>query len=40
VGLYTLYPVDPHLECAWFQALIPCSENMVSKFAFKVNLYR
>ena len=33
-------PADPALESAWFQPLNLSSEKLVSKFAFKFNLYR
>jgi hypothetical protein len=32
-------PVDPQLESVWFQPLLS-NEKLVSKFAFKCNLYR
>jgi hypothetical protein len=40
VGLYKLNAVDPQLATAWFQPLSLWSENLVSMFAFKCNLYR
>ena len=39
VGLYKLNPVDQQLESAWFQPLNLKCNFMVSKFAFKCNLY-
>ena len=39
-GLYKLNPVDPQLESAWFQPLKLKCDFLVSKFAFKFNLYR
>ena len=40
VGLYKLNPVDAvALESAWFQPLNLSTEILVSKFAFKFNLY-
>jgi hypothetical protein len=35
-----LNPVDPWLKSAWFQSLNILSHLLVSKFAFKLNLYR
>jgi hypothetical protein len=40
VGLCELNPVDPQLESAWFQPLSLKCDILVSKFAFKCNLYR
>jgi hypothetical protein len=40
VGLYKLNAVDPALESAWFQPLNLKCDILVSKFAFKCNLYR
>jgi hypothetical protein len=40
VGLYTLNSVDPYLESIQFQPLSLSSDFLVSKFAFKFNLYR
>jgi len=39
VGLYRLNPVDPQLESAWFEHSSLSSEKLVSKYAFKFNLY-
>jgi hypothetical protein len=38
--VYRLNPVDPQLESASFQPLSLSSEKLVSKFAFKFNVYR
>jgi hypothetical protein len=38
--VYTLNPVDPQLESAWFQPSNISSDFLVSTFAFKFNLYR
>ena len=40
VGLYKLNPVDPQIESDWFQPVSLCSETLISRFAFKFNLYR
>ena len=40
VGLYKLNAVEPWLESAWFQTLNLKCDILVSKFAFKCNLYR
>jgi hypothetical protein len=37
-GLYKLNPVYPQLESAWFQPLRLSSENLVSNFAFQIQL--
>jgi hypothetical protein len=39
-GLYKLNSADPELESAWFQPLNLKYDILVSKFAFKINLYR
>ena len=39
-GLYKLNPDYPQLESAWFQTLNLKCDILVSKFAFKCNLYR
>jgi hypothetical protein len=39
VGLYKLNAVEPWLESAWFQTLNLKCDILVSKFAFKCNLY-
>ena len=38
-GLYKLNPVDPWLESAWFRRLNRKCDILVSKVAFKLNLY-
>jgi hypothetical protein len=40
VGLYKSNAVDPSLESARFQRSNLSSDFLVSKFAFKFNLYR
>jgi hypothetical protein len=40
VGLCKFNQVDSALQSAWFQPLNLSSEFLVSKFAFKFNLYR
>jgi hypothetical protein len=39
VGLYKLNAIYPDLESAWFQPLNLLCDILVSKFAFKINLY-
>jgi hypothetical protein len=39
VGLYKLNAVDPYLGRNWFQLLTVKCDILVSKFAFKFNLY-